>query len=593
MLNTERLCVGCMNDNGGEKICSICGYDSGIQNAEEYLPTRYWLKDRYLIGRVTESNGEGVTYIGWDNKEDQIVNIREYYPSDAARRNTDKTVKIMEGNAFVFNEGIMNFLELHRKLATLTELPSLLPVVEVFEDNGTAYSITKSVSGITLREFLIRNGGNLNWEQARPLFLPLITTVQGLHAAGILHRGISPETVIVGRDGKLRLTGICVRDVRMSKSSLSVQLFPGFSATEQYGFDLELKDGKYTDVYGVAATLFRVLMGAAPTDASERISNDNLQIPARFVESLPKYVLSALANGLQIMPKNRITDMEAFRIALTPITSDSTIAFTAPAKKAEPKPAPANAKKAETAVKEKNNSARKYAIISSAVTAAVFIVLAIIFFIVTKEPEKNNGNNNTQTGNNNPSQSVEQPSKEDDNPSIVPPPDAEASITVPNFVYDASKPIDEQMYGAITNNVQFKQEWEFTFEIEDEEYSDTVPIGCVISQTPEAGQTVKKGAVIKLVLSQGPSKIEVPNVIGKTKDEAIQILERAGFVDIAEDDRYKANIKPNVVYAVTPNEGTKIDRYTKITILYHTEEETPTDNSTTGDTTDGNTQKTQ
>ncbi|MBR3961169.1 MAG: protein kinase, partial [Clostridia bacterium] len=359
MLNTERLCIGCMNDNGGEKVCSICGYDSSVQNAPEYLPTHYWLKDRYLIGKVIDFNSEGVTYIGWDNIEDQIVNVREYFPLSAAKRDSDKKVAIKSGEEFVFNEGIMNFLELHRTLAKLGDLPALLPVTEVFEDNGTAYSICKSVAGITLREFLIRNGGNLSWEQARPLFLPLITTVQGLHDAGIIHRGISPETVVVGRDGKLRLTGICIRSVRMAKSSMSMQLFPGFSATEQYGFDLELVDGKYTDVYGMAATLFRVLMGAAPTDAAERISNDNLQIPARFIESLPKYVLSTLANGLQIMPANRTPDMESFRMGLTPVVSDATVTFNAPPKKVEPAPVAAKPKKEESPKKEKNNSGKK------------------------------------------------------------------------------------------------------------------------------------------------------------------------------------------------------------------------------------------
>ena len=139
MLNTERLCLGCMNDNGGEKICSICGFDNTTPNDAEYLPLGYWIKDRYLVGRVTEHNGEGVTYVGWDNKEDAIVNIREYYPKGAANRNADGTVQIAVGSEFTFNEGIMSFLELNRKIASLVGLPSLFTTVEVFEEGGTAY----------------------------------------------------------------------------------------------------------------------------------------------------------------------------------------------------------------------------------------------------------------------------------------------------------------------------------------------------------------------------------------------------------------------------------------------------------------------
>ena len=119
MLNTERLCLGCMNDNGGEKVCSICGYDSREQNPQGFLPVKFWIKERYLIGRACDSNGEGITYIGWDNKEDTVVNKREYFPKGAAERDADNSVKIVKGSEFTFNEGIMNFLELNKKLQKL------------------------------------------------------------------------------------------------------------------------------------------------------------------------------------------------------------------------------------------------------------------------------------------------------------------------------------------------------------------------------------------------------------------------------------------------------------------------------------------
>lgn len=559
MLNTERLCIGCMNDNGGEKVCSICGYDSSVQNAPEYLPTHYWLKDRYLIGKVIDFNSEGVTYIGWDNIEDQIVNVREYFPLSAAKRDSDKKVAIKSGEEFVFNEGIMNFLELHRTLASLSDLPALLPVTEVFEDNGTAYSICKSVAGITLREFLIRNGGNLSWEQARPLFLPLITTVQGLHDAGVIHRGISPETVVVGRDGKLRLTGICIRSVRMAKSSMSMQLFPGFSATEQYGFDLELVDGKYTDVYGMAATLFRVLMGAAPTDAAERISNDNLQIPARFIESLPKYVLSTLANGLQIMPANRTPDMESFRMGLTPVVSDATVTFNAPPKKVEPAPVAAKPKKEESPKKEKNNSGKKYAIISSAITAAVFIVLAVIFFILTGNPNEGGGYNKP-AGNETGSGIVVPDNNKEDKPVVKQPEDGEKLHQVPNLI---GKP-----YAEIVENIEYTILFEF--EVKDKQFSDTYPKGYVIAQTPTSDQSVKKETKIELTLSLGPRMVSLANVTGMNKDQAILELMKQGFLfeNIRTEVVYEETAK-NQKYEVLGTEipaGTKLDTDSAVTI---------------------------
>ena len=63
MLNTDRLCLGCMNDSGGEKVCAICGYDSDTRNDADCLPTKMWLKDRYLVGKVSGRDADGIVYM--------------------------------------------------------------------------------------------------------------------------------------------------------------------------------------------------------------------------------------------------------------------------------------------------------------------------------------------------------------------------------------------------------------------------------------------------------------------------------------------------------------------------------------------------
>ncbi|HBJ10802.1 MAG TPA: serine/threonine protein kinase, partial [Ruminococcaceae bacterium] len=77
MLNTDRLCPGCMNDNGGEKICPVCGYDSSSENPQDCLPTGALLFDRYLIGQAKSRNGAETVYIGWDKSTDTAVRIKE------------------------------------------------------------------------------------------------------------------------------------------------------------------------------------------------------------------------------------------------------------------------------------------------------------------------------------------------------------------------------------------------------------------------------------------------------------------------------------------------------------------------------------
>ncbi len=555
MLDTERLCIGCMNDNGGEKVCSICGYDSKTENDAEYLPARYWIKGRYYVGRVLDCNGEGVTYIGWDNKEDTIVNIREYFPKGAAVRAENGRVAIEPGNEFTFNEGIMNFLELNRKLMGFYDLPALLPVVEVFEENGTAYSITKAVSGITLREFLIRNGGDLTWEQARPLFLPVITTLSSLHEAGIIHRGISPETILVGRDGKLRLTGFCIRPVRMSESNMVVQLFPGYSAVEQYDYEMEHKDGKYTDVYGLAATLFRVLMGKTPTDIRERISNDNMQIPARYAEKIPKYVLAALANALQIMPVNRTQDMDAFRISLTPVSADTTaVAKTAqitvqPEKNTVAQPAVKDKKEAP---KKSGSDSKKYAVISAAVTAVVFIFVALAVYFAVLKPK-----NNDDVSSNDTSSSSSMPSSMQE--SIVQPTDStDKMYQVPNLI--------GKKFADVVDNNEYTQL--YTIVNAATAYSDDYERGYIIDQEPKSTDSVKKGTEIRVTVSAGSQKVAVPNVVGKTKEEAISELLKQGFLyeNIKVLEVYDSTKNKNIVVETEPAAKTKISRDEMVTI---------------------------
>ncbi len=542
MLNTERLCLGCMNDNGGESICSICGYNSKDNNDKEYLSVRTWIKERYLVGNATENNGEGVTYIGWDNENDSVVNIREYFPKGIAKRNEDGSVSIISGNEFVFNEGIMNFLELNRKIAKITGLPSLTETIEIFEDNGTAYVITKAIQGITLREFLVRNGGNLKWEQARPLFLPLITTVAALHEAGIIHRGISPETVMVGRDGKLKLGGFCIRPVRMSRSNMTIQLFPGFSAVEQYGYDIECRDGKYTDVYGMAATLFRVLMGTAPTDVAERISNDNLQIPSRYAEILPKFVLSALANALQIMPENRTQDMDAFRISLTPVATE-----TAPAVKPVAHTQVVNTPVVTAQPVKKEKSGKNYAVIASVITATVLIVLSLLGYYFL-------GNKNEETKNPTPSQPVVQTPPPADETPVTPPVEESNLFQVPDLI--------GKKYSDVVDSVDYKTF--FTFEVVDKNFSDKYPRGYIIAQTPTSDQSVVKGTNIQITLSLGPKTVAIPDLIGKTFDEAVFELMKLGFdyknierIDVV--DIYNTQQPANTVTEIEPGIGMGVD----------------------------------
>ena len=506
MQNTDRLCLGCMNDNGGEQVCSICGYDAKEKNPKGSLATGTWLEDRFLIGRFIESNGEGISYMGWDNFRDCVVFIREYFPEGVATRSKDGSVAIIEGNEFAFNEGILEFLELNRKLANLgEELTSLIPVTAVFENGGTAYAISKApAASITLREFLMRNGGTLTWEQVRPLFLPLFTTVGKLHEAGIVHGGISPETVLVCRDGKLRLSGTCIRKIRTQGSNLQTQLFPGFAAPEQYGITEAGEMGIHSDVYAIAATVFRVLMGNNPPEAPLRLESDNMAVPSKIAQQLPKCVLTGLANALQIYVADRTADMESFKAELL----QSAEAEVKPvSKKATDKGAPKKAKKTKKGM-DRN---KKYALIAAGVTVGIFaIIIAVILIIMGGDGGDNSEASQAFT-------SV---------PQVNQAGDVAESYTSTENLYTVPD-LKNVSLAEILNDDNYDV---FKFSVSGKRYDNQVPKGAIIEQSVKANTNVHKDTEITVVVSLGPQNVTVPSVKGKTEEEAIIALLKAGFL---------------------------------------------------------------
>ncbi len=536
-MNTDRLCPACMKDNSGQRVCPLCGYDAAIGNEADKLPVRFMLSDRYMVGKSIQVNHEGITYMAWDNSSNTAVSIREYFPMAASKRNPDKTVAPTEDSAFSYNEGLMEFLERNNKLIA-TELPSVFPVLAVFEENGTAYAVGPVPSGITLEDFLVRNGSSLKWEQVRPLFLPLIDTVKGLHEMGIIHGGISPDSIIVGRDGKLRLTNIINIGIRSGKSDIPVELYGGYAAVEQYGYE-NLSVDTYTDVYGLSATLFRALVGNTLPVAVERIKNDNMSIPARLADELPRQVLVALANGLQVNPKARTADIDTFKNELVYGETRENV------RRAE------NRRKAEQAAKtpepQKKTSGAKYALISALCTILVFIVIgAILCFTVFRDDifgKSDGANSELQSSTVAPSV----PSIGDVDSDAV---ESKQLYTVPD--------LSGQYYSQIVDNEDYER---FKFVIKDKEYSDKFARGAVCAQSIAVGENVEKDTEIAVTISLGPKEIKIANVLDLEETAAKLELLKQGFLyeNIEVVGRYDPDAEPGIVLDQEPKYGESVN----------------------------------
>ncbi len=567
MIEPNKLCPGCMKESNGDRICEFCGYDILSKNGADVLSAKSVLSDRFIIGKIIERTSEGITYLALDTATGDTVNIKEYFPMGVSVRNPDKTVAASGNNSYYFNEGLIEFIELNRKLKE-ADAPSLIPINTVFEDNGTAYVIFSQIAGITLSDFLHRNGGMLKWEQARPLFLPLIDTVIALNDSGIIHGGISPESIIVGRDGKLRLSGISIIETRFASESFETGIYPGCAAIEQYSTE-KGNIGSFTDVYGLSATLFRVLLGSLPPAANERINGDNMSIPSHFADELPRQVLVAIANGLQIKIDNRTVSTEKFRDELvygeTPENIRKAEAKRRQDKIAEERrisekfentrsPSSKSSKK-----KSKKNSSVRYALISALCTVVVFIVAAVILsFTVFKDyifPKKDT-----------------KPRETASMPSIASVGEIEPGADKIEVTLYAVPNLKGKFYSELDDIEEFEP---FKAEIIGKEYSDSIPRGTICKQSVKAGKKVERNTKISVTISLGPKSVKMPDVTNLTEDKAKLVLLRKGFlyenIDVIET--YDENNKPKTIVGQTPESGESVSTEDKVIIRINTYEE--------------------
>ncbi len=525
-MNIDNLCMSCMNELYGEKQCPKCGYYVDSPQISPYLPLKTPVGDKYIIGKVLSSNSEGVTYMAYDIERKSPVVIREFLPEKFIDRNMSSTeVAIKNEWKDFYYAYLRKFLSLWRSLARVRGLSALVPVIDIIEENNTAYAISEYVESISLREFLLRSQtGYLNWEKAKVLFMPVLSTLSTLHKAGIYHYGINPDNLMIGRDGKLRLSGFSINDARLEGTEFSPEQFEGYTPIEQYSYNYS--EGAWSDVYGFSAVLYRALVGSVPQDAVSRSMNDQLIIPARYAEIIPVYVINALMNGLQVNPEDRTKDVEALReeLSATPGNVVSSFSGVNVPKREERTVPPVQ----PTEEDDKSTIIRTILIVSLIVVGVglIFFGAYLGYDHFIKNPEET---------------TTEAP--------VV------TTIEVPNFVnssYDmvAQNPVQNSRFKI--NSVM--------------EYSDEVEKGYIISQSLEAGTTVPTGSEITFVVSKGPEFVTVPPVKDTNIDYAKETLEKAGFVvNIITKDNNGDYTEGNVA-EITPAEGTSKPKGTDVFI---------------------------
>ncbi len=489
-------CFGCMEESN-ERFCPVCGFDFSAPQEEGFLPYGTVLSGRYMTGRLLDADGDGASYLGFDIGLNEKVIVREFFPRDLACRGSDGTaVQILEGCDMPYLAAFAGFKRLWRDLARMKHLSCLLPVYDIFEENQTLYAVSEYCNFITLNQYLLnRPSGILRWEELRGLFMPVLSTLDTLHSAGVIHGGISPETLILCEDKRMRLYGFSIPDVRMERGDLSAQLFHGYAAVEQYGFDSRLEP--CTDIYGFAAVLYRAMTGNTPPDARSRVTNDRLIVPARIAQATPAYVLNALGNAMQILPAERTQNVEQFRAEISAAPS-VTMSQGLPELRSEDYPEPQEDRERivpPNPVREvRADKKLKTMWISLGVTLAVLGVICTVILIILFT---------------NSSQKIPEETTQGTT--------AVEMLAVPNLI--------SQDYLKVQYDEALNQQF---FIVPTEEYND-LEEGIIFEQEPSAGTQAEVGSKIYIKVSKGIEKIVLPSVTSEKKQDAVEKLEELGF----------------------------------------------------------------
>ena len=301
--------------------CPVCGYDPSRVNGLEYtLPPQTILAGKYLVGRMLGQGGFGITYIGWDIALERKVAIKEYYPNGlVGRSQANRTHLVWYSGSLAEQarkEGMDAFLREARKMTKVSAIPRVVQVRDLFYENGTAYIVMDFVEGWTLKKQLEAKGP-MTWSQLKPLLLPVAQAMEQVHRAGLIHRDLSPDNIMLTPGGDVRILDLgAAKDLKKGSGVSSMHVAKGgFSPPEQY-FQ-QGASGPYTDVYALAATAYYALTGQVPVPAIDRMNKDSLRWDLPELSGVPENVVTALRRAMSLRSQDRPQTMGEFTALLT------------------------------------------------------------------------------------------------------------------------------------------------------------------------------------------------------------------------------------------------------------------------------------
>ena len=294
------------------------------------LPNGYLLqKGKYKLKQVIGQGGFGITYKGiWHTevkgslgamRTEVPVCIKEYFFKDYCVRDAYSfRVKVHSDTGKLLFDKFKEKLIKEAKILSEVHHPYIVNVLEVFEENNTAYIAMEYIAGNSLKDKLAKEGMLPEAEVLRYIH-QIGEALQFVHQKNILHLDIKPSNILIDKDNNARLIdfGVSKRyDVGEQETSTTMlTLSKGFASIEQYDNEGIQSFSPCPDIYSLGATMYNLLTGKIPTESILRATRPFAR-PRELNPAISEQTEQVILKAMEIIPANRYQSVEEMMNAL-------------------------------------------------------------------------------------------------------------------------------------------------------------------------------------------------------------------------------------------------------------------------------------
>lgn len=278
--------------------------------------------NEYEILKTLGRGKLGITYLAKDHSLGREVVLKEYMPEGVAKRlESGEVVALSEVNQSSLRAGLKHFSKEAQTLAQFTH-PAIVSVQRIVPSGAnSAFIAVEYLDGENLEE-KVQRSGTLDWDTLRPLLAQLLSGCGAVHELGIVHGHIKPSNIMLVTD-EPKLIDFGSAQQLDHQGAAEPRLVDGYSSLEQYAVDQQ--QDAFTDIYGLAATVYFTIVGEAPTAAPARVAGQKLKAVRKIGgNAFPETLYNALDWGLQLREQDRPKSIAEW-ITAFPDLNDTTV----------------------------------------------------------------------------------------------------------------------------------------------------------------------------------------------------------------------------------------------------------------------------